>query len=325
MCCSAWPVTFSRTITGTWEVLVEDRLMHVLLYQNRIGKPAFAADYTKPAWAEPPPPKPDEIVLPEGQGNCLIIPLIGHWSSIRLLNTFDTPNLLEDISKAIFLPIITRSAGPVASAGGWGGSGGGLVFLQFDIYDIVIAENARDIPAAIKEINPLKRPKVNTQVFSVLDDWYGCPVAVCCFNNVQSGDAKPLAFAFEPLYPDTLVVYTLDGHDGKPPAPNEIVKVDHDIFVGSYLMKADSFADVKYTDEIPDHLRPYILNKLLGTKVQTQMENGDFVFQTEHVRKGLFQGLRALPPFAPSGIKREGHQIVREADYIYAASHPLWG
>ncbi|MCC6977587.1 MAG: hypothetical protein IT343_04660 [Candidatus Melainabacteria bacterium] len=316
MCCSAWPITFSRTITGTWEVLVEDRLMHVLLYQNRIGKPKYSGSWAMPGSAETVAPSANqaELVLPEGEGNCLVIPLMGHWQSIRLLNTFDTPNLLEDISKAIQKPVM-RSSMPSLGAGGWGGSGGGLVFLKFDIYDIVIAENARDIPLAIEEINPLKRPEVNTEVFSVLDEWYRCPVAVCCFNNVQSGDAKPLAFAFEPLYPDTLVVYTLDGHDGKPPAPNEIVNVDHDIFVGSYLMKSSLCATVKYTDEIPDHLQPYILNKVLGVKLQKQMENGDFVFQTEHVRRGLFQGLRALPPFAPSGIRRLGHLAVREESY----------
>lgn len=314
MCCSAWPALFSRTITGTWEVLVEDRLMHVLLYQNRIGEPQYSGQWATPQNAQAPSAKPAELELAEGEGNCLIIPLLGHWNSIRLLNTFDTPNLLEDISKAIEMPVF-RGAPVAGAGGGWGGSKGGLVFLQFDIYDIVIAENACDIPAVIKEINPLKRPKTNAQVFSVLDEWYGCPVAVCCFNNAQSGDAKPLAFAFEPLYPDTLVVYTLDGHDGKPPAPNEIVTVDHDIFVGSYLMNSDQFAAVKYTDEIPDHLRPYILNKVLGMRLHEEMENGDFVFQTDQVRKGIFQGLRALPPFAPSGIKREGHQAVRQDAY----------
>lgn len=28
MCCSAWPASFSRTITGTWEVLVDGKVNH---------------------------------------------------------------------------------------------------------------------------------------------------------------------------------------------------------------------------------------------------------------------------------------------------------
>ncbi len=120
--------------------------------------------------------------------------------------------------------------------------------MKFDIYDIVIAERPGDIPAALSQIRPEKRPKVNDAVFGMLDRWYGCPVAVCCFNDAQSGEAKPLGFAFEPLYPDKLVVYTLDAHDGNPPDPNKLVSVDHDIFVGSYLMKANSHAKIEFTD-----------------------------------------------------------------------------
>ena len=39
MCVSAWPAIFSKTITGTWEVLVDGKLQHVIWYQNRIGEP----------------------------------------------------------------------------------------------------------------------------------------------------------------------------------------------------------------------------------------------------------------------------------------------
>ncbi|MCC7530503.1 MAG: hypothetical protein IT342_18405 [Candidatus Melainabacteria bacterium] len=338
--------------------MVDDRLMHVLWYQNRVGSGAQGgfkrqifeilvharmsdprsslAQYAgvmeangitlqeienkvariegrAPTVLEPAAQK-DE---PSGKGNCLIIPLLGKWESIRLLNTYDTPNLLEDISKSLVMPIPDNAPRSLSIAAGFGGTGGGIVFLQFDIYDIVLAERAADIPAVLAQINPQKRPEVNDAVFGMLDRWYMCPVAVCCFNGSQSGEAKPLGFGFEPLYPDKLVVYTLDGHDGKPPDPTKLVKVDHDIFVGSYLMKAASHARVSYSDNIPAHLNPYVLRDILGVQIKDKrMENGDFVFSTEQVRKGFFQGLRSLPPMAPAGLPRLGHMAVREYAYV---------
>lgn len=363
MCCSAWPARFSRTITGTWEVMVEGRLTHVLWYQNRVGggsqdqssygagvraqvfevlvrasisgssnfegrdsvlqvnniteqeiENEVAKRQGRPAAIIKEKPAEEKS---SGKGNCLIIPLLGTWESIRLLNTFDTPNLLQDISKSLVYPTPQASWLSAPMAAGFGGTGGGIVFLQFDIYDIVIAERPADIPAVLKQINPEKRPEVNDAVFRMLDTWYNCPVAVCCFNNLQSGEAKPLGFAFEPLYPDKLVVYTLDGHDGKPPDPNRIVLVDHDIFVGSYLMQAESHATVKYSDFIPPPLCPYVLLEVLGMQIRNmKMENGDFVFSVEDVRKGIFNGLRSLPPMAPSGLPRLGHRAVRDYAYI---------
>lgn len=303
MCISAWPTEFSSTITGTWEVLVEDRLQHVLWYQNRVGN--------KSGGGHPP-----GAALPPFMGNCLIIPLLGSWDSIRLLNTVSAPSLLMDVQFAMRMPPSRglEMESPVAAS--WGGSGGKMVFLKFDIYDIVIAENAIDIPAVLDQIVPEKRPRVNDEVFQMMNDWYGCPVAVCCFSDVERGESKPLAFAFEPLYPSNLVVYTFDGHDGKAPDPKKIVRLDHTIFVGSYLTDPKYCANIRYSDDIAPDLRPYLLNHAMGVNLNQQvMENGDFVFQTKAVRAGYFEGFRGLPPKAPAGISRLGHKITRSEAY----------
>lgn len=254
------------------------------------------------------------VELLEEDGNCLIIPLLGSWSSIRLLSTTDVPNILADISAALVEPVGSM---PVGMAVGYGASGdAGLVFLQFGIYDIVIAENASSLPAALAQINPVKRPKVNDEVFATLEQWYKCPVAVCCFNNAESGTAKPLAFAFEPLYPDKIVVYTLDAHDGKPPDPSALVHLDHSIFVGSYLTPPQMCANIKWSDEIPEHLQPYIPRNAMGIQIRNQnLENGDIIFSTADVRAGKFDGLRTLPPFGPHSMPRLGHRITRTAPY----------
>jgi len=352
MCCSAWPASFSKTITGTWEVLVEGRVNHVLWYQNHVGhehprraetlawcidKVLKGADWfrycqgpmreakisvntlVKAVENKTNKPFPHEVpaeILP-GDGNCLIVPLLGTWESIHLLNTAKAEHILDDIAKALVPP---PSRGiemdmvweiPLQARSG----SGRMVFLQFDIYDIVLAEHARDISSVLPQIQESKRPKVNSEVFETFDSWYNCPVALCCFNSNDSGTAKPLAFAFEPLYPDKLVVYTLDGHDGAAPDPTANVQLDHDIFVGSYLMKSSNCAQVEYQDFIYPDLKKYMLEDILGTQFSGRMQNGDFVFSTEAVRAGHFEGMRSLPPFGPHHLPRVAETLTRIDEY----------
>jgi hypothetical protein len=291
MCCSAWPVRFSKTITGTWEVMVDDKLMHVLWYQNQIGSPKDAK---------------------LSGGNCLIIPIMGSWSSIRLLNTTSAPSILKDISQSL-RPEPMRSAKSLAAAGERFGT---IVFLKFDIFDIVLAENAQDIPNVLPQIVENKRPKINNDVFNVLDQWYKCPIALCCFDNAEAMEAKPIAFAFEPFMPEQLMVYTLDAHDGKPPDPTKKVQLDHTIFVGSYITDSEHGAHIKFSDDIAPDLAPYVLPKVLGEMVpNAPIQNGDFIFDVNEVRDGIFRGQRKLPPFAPKNLPKSNFELVRRFPY----------
>ena len=244
-------------------------------------------------------------------GNCLIIPLMGRWESILLLNTADTPAILSDISKALQVQ-------PRAKTLGLGlrgmGAVGRMVFLKFDVYDIVIAERASRIADVIGQIDAQKRPAVDSEVFHVLEDWYRCPVALCCFKKSEAAEAKPVAFAFVPTNPDRLVVYTLDGHDGRPPDPSARVNLDHTIFVGSHRTPKQYAATINYADKIPKHLRPYVLDRAMGMAMMDELINGDIVFDTTAVRKGHFKGERLLPPFAPARSDN-GLPVVREYDY----------
>lgn len=299
MCCSAWPVTFSSTITGTYEVLIENVVNHVIWYQNQVDGTAVA---------EPHAPS-------VAGGNCLIIPLLGSWESIRLLNTFDTPNILKNIRYALE-PERSRGRAPTSAAtGSLVNSIGRIAFMQFDVYDILIAEHASDIPGLLPQINAEKRPIVNDAVFHTLENWYRAPLALCCFRSTDQAEAKPIAFAFEPRDPSKLVVYTLDAHDGNAPVPDAIVELDHTIFVGSYLMPKEFCAQVRYTDQVPDHLRPYLLNQLLGRDIRSLMINGDIVFDTNAVREGFFEGHRRLPQYAPHGYRQLVQPLLTREDY----------
>ncbi|MBX9695129.1 MAG: hypothetical protein K2Z81_22275 [Cyanobacteria bacterium] len=354
MCCSAWPVIFSKTITGTWEVLVDDVVKHVIWYQNRVGAPQAEDEtegLTEPTfqWAVKQgltgrsldaviahklkqfdieiehwlaeiewrkvgnKPRTLKQARKGNSGNCLIIPILGRWESIRLLNTAETPNLLSDIDKAVELPYGESTWGEVGLGGSWSTAGDRIVFLQFDVYDIVIAERASRIGEVLGQINPAKRPAVNASVFNALETWYRCPVAVCCFRSADQAEAKPIGFAFEPTYPEKLFVYTLDGHDGNPPDLNARVQLDHTIFVGSFRTPKEFTADVTYSDSIPVHLRPYLLRNVMGMPLNDYMLNGDLIFDAKAVRQGYFYGVRKLPPFAPQ--RQEDQHIFRPLSY----------
>jgi hypothetical protein len=256
--------------------------------------------------------------LTVGLGNCLIIPLLGEWSSIRLLNTTSAPKILDDIQIAL-RPPQTRPVFALSPAGGFGGAQpeGGMIFLKFSIYDIVLAERATDIPDALSQIDATKRPEVNKSVFDAMSKYYDCPVAVCCFNSGQSATAKPIAFAFEPRYEDRLTIYTLDGHDGAAPDLSKTVALDHTIFVGSYLTNVDHGVKVQYSDSVADDLRPYLLPSVLGTDINEPMLNGDFCFAVEDVRKGHLLGKRSLPPHAPQNLQRKELTLTRNAPYLH--------
>lgn len=351
MCVSAWPASFSKTITGTWEVFIDGKINHVLWYQNRVGSAgasktqadtlewcinramqnpnwfAFAEKFMREfkisvqqviGGVERRSGKPYEHQAPAeifpAEGNCLIIPLMGHWNSIKLLNTAATPELLNDVAKALEPPPVPSDIQVRELCATFGD---GIKILQFDIYDIVLAENAQSIPTVLDRVSENKRPKVNDAVFASFKDWYKCPVALCCFNSAEAGEAKPLAFAFEPLKPDELMVYTLDGHEGEAPNLKAHVRLDHKIFVGSYLMNGTQgqVGEVNYSDSIPAELNPYLLDKVMGVSIHNSMENGDITFKTDDVRSGKLKGARTLPPHAPEDFPRITQTISRVHSY----------
>lgn len=228
-------------------------------------------------------------------GNCLLIPILGSWESIRLLNTAETKNILTDIHEAVKLPVLEEEflSLSVSTAGTYGGSK--LAFIKFDIYDIVLAEDANSIPEAVKQIQADKRPQINDAVFTKLKECYDAPLAVCCFRQTDIAEACPIAFSFQPRDPAHLVVYTLDGHDGNPPDAESSVLLDHTIFVGSYLTPPEHAAKVSYSDKIPPHLRPYVLDFVMGMPLSGWMKNGDFVFELSKVQDGIFEAKRKMP------------------------------
>jgi len=83
-------------------------------------------------------------------------------------------------------------------------------------------------------------------------------VAVCCFNDADSGESKPLAFAFEPLYRQNRGLYPRR-HDGNAPVPTpwsgSITQ-----YLWQLFNRDKAWCTIHYTDQIPADLRPYLLD-----------------------------------------------------------------
>lgn len=306
MCISLAPVQFGKTVTGMHEA--EDG-SHVVFYQNVVGAPtAKPASSTTRGGRRRSASAAKGAALPgnwqvasKARGNALVIPLVtGDFGSVELLRgTAETPDLLRDIRRTL-LPPQRRSRG---SRSFGSDSKGAVVIEQFDIYTIVRAENASAIPNAVKAVEARKRPPLNQELFDALESWYGCPFAVACFNtDDDQGESKPIAFKYQPLYPDVFMIYTLDGHDGGVPDLNAQVELDHTVFASTWRSKADAGKTVRYSDDIPAELKPYVPERVVGRSLPagTTMVNGDILVPIDSVAAGQFEAYRVLPPNAPA-------------------------
>jgi hypothetical protein len=315
MCISIAPVTFGNTVTGLYEA---DENTHVIFYQNTVsgasnlrrsrsgGTPVLSMTAPAKRGRRSAPKTPSNwntgrtAGSEAANGNALVIPLLtDNFDSIKLLReTANTPNLLKDIRRAVQPP---ASRGGLRRGGGKGISFGvdTVVIESFDIYTLVLASRASLIPDAVKSIESRKRPPLAKETFAALEQWYDCPFAVACFNNEDAGEAKPIAYAYEPKYPDQFLIYTLDGHDGTVPDLNATVELDHAVFVGSY--RASTGRPVSYGDYIPGTLKQYLPAKVVGTAFQkgTRLINGDILVAVDDVVEGKFEAFRVLPPNAP--------------------------
>jgi hypothetical protein len=313
MCISIAPVTFGNTVTGLYEA---DENTHVIFYQNsvsgatnlrrRSGPPmlSMTAPRRRGGAAKGSTPSNWNTGRKTGSeaanGNALVIPIMTNdFDSIRLLReTASTPSLLKDIRKAV--QPVSRGGLRRGSKGiSFGVGADSVVIESFDIYTLVLASRASLIPDAVKKIESRKRPPLAKETFAALEEWYDCPFAVACFNNDDAGEAKPIAYAYEPKYPDNFLIYTLDGHDGTVPDLNATVELDHAVFVGSY--RASTGRPVNYSDAIPAALKKYLPAKVVGTAFQkgTRLVNGDILVAVDDVIEGKFEAFRVLPPNGP--------------------------
>lgn len=266
-CCSLAPADFHGTRGLASEVRVKGKLVHVLGYQNTAQNKASGA-------------------------NAMFLPIpakAGTMSAKNMLDVSNCPRVLEDIEEAAARSIVLRtlSAHPPGS----------VEVFDRGLYTVVLAQDARDIPAALERVRPERRPQLAPAIFAAYEKWYpGWTFALCCFNAREATRGEPMLWWYEPLDPDRLFFPALDAHSGEPPDLQAEVEVDHAMAVATESMRVS--ADVRYRDKVSPEVAAYLPGRVLGMHLQHHTRNGDFVFLKSDVRAGNFRPERVLPPGA---------------------------
>jgi hypothetical protein len=156
MCVSVSPgvtVRFSDTVLYAAEVIGQDGdLVHVLGYQNKVQGRAGLLPSVRGwlGWG--------------GAGNAMILPFPAEPKTMTQANVLDTQScrdVLQDIAVAVDPPSgFWGTLGPSVS---WGSAPPPKVqvFQAAGIYTVVLAQDARDIPAALDQVPRSKRPELN--------------------------------------------------------------------------------------------------------------------------------------------------------------------
>ncbi|MBI5516043.1 MAG: hypothetical protein HY909_19830 [Deltaproteobacteria bacterium] len=293
MCCSVTPgqtVRFSETTLYAAEVLHQDRVAHVLGYQNRAE-----------ILAEPPARSLLQRISDALRGashvpNAMLLPFPAEPRSMTASNVVDTsriPRVLQDLALAVRPPTpqakgISRSLALAPASV--------QVFEAAGIYTVVLAEDAREIPGALGAVRPERRPPLNAALFDAYARWYpGWTMALCCFNNTEAALALPLVWWYRPARPEALFLPGLDAHTGDLPDLGATVETDHTLAVSSHALTKGQ--QVYYRDPLPPEGPRWFLPRALGGVFEGSALNGDWYCDTERLRAGTLE-LRRDPPRA---------------------------
>ncbi len=282
MCCTLEPAHLFGTILYAAETVVNDKIVHVMGYQND---------------AENLSRGPNAMILP--------IPAANLLGPDNMLDTSMAKSILKDLGDAVKPRTLSRGFSL-----GTKGVDALSVVQVFDkgSYTVVLATNARAIPAALEQVPLTRRPKPNPAIFDAYAQWYPeWPIALCCWDG--SIKAEPLLWHYEPQDQSRLFAPALDGHDGKLPQIGRPVSVDHIVAFGSVMSPRGQnvyYQDFNRWNEgkrgmeavIPEHLRPFLAHKVTGQSVHDmQLPNGDFSLPIGLIEKP-WKVERVVPPGA---------------------------
>jgi hypothetical protein len=297
MCVSLAPATFSSTRLYAGEVSINGRTLHTLGYQNTVQDSQRVVTPASPApdaWAK----AFGDRALPEATGNAMFLPfpaVPGTMNHLSVVDTSTCPNFLKDMEEQTR----PRSRGVMKGGDALDFSVGMAKAIVFDhdIYTVVLANDPRAIPEALSRVPVDKRPAINKEIFDAYAQWYKqWTFALCCFNNKNKAEAKPLLWAYQPMFADYLFLPALDAHDGKAPNLKAKVDVDHAMFVGSYH-NLNRGTTIRFTDDaIAPSVRPYLQDRVFASFCKTPEINGDFIALLKDVRVGDKVELKRVGP-----------------------------
>ncbi|UUU31267.1 hypothetical protein JIX56_15910 [Streptomyces sp. CA-210063] len=262
MCVSLAPAEFSGTTLYCGRLHHADHgLIHVLGYQNTATN------------------------LADGPNAMLLHLPAQRMSRRHFLSVGRSSDLLKRMVDAV-RPV---SAGVVQDSMDWMGGDPppAVEVFEHDVYTVVLARDPRAVPAALTEVPERQRPALDPELFTFYAERYpGHAIAVCCFDNAQAAQAKPLLMWYPPLDPELLTLPALDCHTGGVPDLDSPVPVDHWVILGSDEAPADWGAPVAYDPAMRHGLRDYLPGTVIGWHFDGTLPNGDFAISHDDLLSG---------------------------------------
>ncbi|MFI8851628.1 hypothetical protein [Streptomyces sp. 891-h] len=270
MCVSLGPAEFSGTTLYMGRVHhPEHGLVHVLGYQNTAVNRA------------------------DGPNAMLLHLPARSMTQENFLDVGRSSDVLERMVKAVR----PRS---VAAGGmdwmGWEQPTRGVQVFEHDIYTVLLASDPTELPAALDRVPAHKRPGLAPELMRFYAERYpGYAMAVCCFDNTEAAQAKPLLMWYPPLDPEVLTAPALDAHTGRPPGMVGKVPVDHWVLYGSDEAPAGWGEPVGYSPGVRDRLRGFLPHQVRGEHFSGLLPNGDFALTHAELLTGGRPGRVGAP------------------------------
>ncbi|MCX0269620.1 hypothetical protein NLM24_02600 [Nocardia zapadnayensis] len=162
----------------------------------------------------------------------------------------------------------------------WMDSGPEVSIFEHDVYTVLLAASPQRIPEVLDRVPRRRRPALRSELFTFYAEHFpDHTIALCCFDNAEAEQAKPLMLWYKPADPDLFVAPALDSHTGGAPRPGDPVPVDHWILFGSDEAPPGWGRRVDYPAGMsPRGLRSYLPDTVIGRYYGEgrMLPNGDF-------------------------------------------------
>lgn len=217
-------------------------------------------------------------------------------TSAQFLDVGHCDRALRDMAAAAVPPDVSRAA---AADVDWMSGGGRVEVFEHDVYTVVLADRATDIPRALGRVPERKRPLVNRELLAFYQDSFPHhPVALCCFDNAEAEQAKPLMLWYHPLDDERLVLPAIDCHTGAAPDLRASVSTDHTVVFATDAAAEGWGAPVVYSQakQMRHKLRAFLPERVMGTRFTEFLPNGDFAIAHEDLVRGDLHRIERLVP-----------------------------
>jgi hypothetical protein len=170
------------------------------------------------------------------------------------------------------------------------------VFAAAGIYTVVLAQNARDIPAALdQDPNRNGRPRTRRRSTWMPRGIPAGPLRSAVSTTGKHGSPTQCSGGIGRCRPINCSSPHWIARRVTSPDLDSLVKVDHVIAIGSHKMRGGE--RVRFSKPVPRSVALYVQHSIIGRKyLKAKLPNGDFVCLLNDVRRGVFQPARSRPP-----------------------------